>query len=221
LTLSGANLYTGGTEVTGGGTLLVANTEGSATGTGNLTVTNGSRLGGTGSIAGNVTVYANSYLDLQNNQCKSITINKNLMLNSNANIVLEVNPLTSLSDAVNAVDVSINGNLEIVKLGNGTFQAGMTFKIFNASGTITGTFAQITASLPDGLAWSQSRLAEGILTVETTTGLSSVEMERKTVKAVEYYNLLGITVPEDARGFVLKKIVYNDNAIVIEKTFKK
>jgi autotransporter-associated beta strand protein len=55
LTLSGANTYSGNTIV-GGGTLLVANTAGSGTGAGAVTVNSGATLGGTGTIDGAVTV---------------------------------------------------------------------------------------------------------------------------------------------------------------------
>jgi autotransporter-associated beta strand protein len=53
--LGGANLYGGDTIVTAG-TLLVNNTTGSGTGTGNVIVNAGATLGGTGSIAGSVTI---------------------------------------------------------------------------------------------------------------------------------------------------------------------
>ena len=51
LTLRGASTYTGLTTVQAG-TLLVNNATGSGTGSGNLTVTNGATLGGTGVVAG-------------------------------------------------------------------------------------------------------------------------------------------------------------------------
>ena len=53
-TLSAANTYSGGTFVTGG-TLFVNNTTGSGTGTGNVSVSSGGLLAGTGSISGIVT----------------------------------------------------------------------------------------------------------------------------------------------------------------------
>ena len=53
-TLTGASTYTGGTTVSNG-TLLVSNTTGSGTGSGNVTVKPGATLGGTGTISGNVT----------------------------------------------------------------------------------------------------------------------------------------------------------------------
>ena len=60
LTLSNANYY-GGTTTISGGTLVAANTSGSATGTGTVVV-NGVRLAGTGTIAGtSVTVSGSHY----------------------------------------------------------------------------------------------------------------------------------------------------------------
>ena len=53
--LTGANTYSGGTTLAGGGTLLVNNTSGSGTGTGAVTVTTAT-LGGTGSISGPVSL---------------------------------------------------------------------------------------------------------------------------------------------------------------------
>lgn len=55
LTLKGASTYTGGTLVEAG-TLLVSNARGSGTGTGEVRVQSGATLGGTGFIAGAVTV---------------------------------------------------------------------------------------------------------------------------------------------------------------------
>src|SRR4029077_525656 len=57
LTLTTANTYKGDTTVMGGGTLLVNNTVGSGTGTGDVTVNGaGTTLGGTGIISKQVTV---------------------------------------------------------------------------------------------------------------------------------------------------------------------
>jgi autotransporter-associated beta strand protein len=53
-TLTSANTYTGGTSITGG-TLLVNNAAGSGTGTGDVSVSDGGLLAGTGSISGIVT----------------------------------------------------------------------------------------------------------------------------------------------------------------------
>ena len=57
--LTGANTYSGGTTIAGGGTFLVNNTSGSGTGSGAVTVTTAT-LGGTGSISGSVSVHGAS-----------------------------------------------------------------------------------------------------------------------------------------------------------------
>ena len=59
--LAGANTYSGGTTVSHG-TLLAANTSGSATGTGAVSMASGTRLGGTGTLAGAVTLQSGSAL---------------------------------------------------------------------------------------------------------------------------------------------------------------
>jgi fibronectin-binding autotransporter adhesin len=61
LELTGGNLYTGRTLVRDG-TLLVSNTTGSGTGTGDLFVEAGATLGGTGTIAGDTVVSAGAIL---------------------------------------------------------------------------------------------------------------------------------------------------------------
>jgi len=55
LTLSGLSTYSGGTTISEG-TLLVNNTSGSGTGSGLVTVTSGAKLGGTGTVGGDVEV---------------------------------------------------------------------------------------------------------------------------------------------------------------------
>ncbi|GAB6010973.1 rhamnogalacturonan lyase family protein [Viscerimonas tarda] len=219
LTLSGANTYTGLTDVTGG-TLLIANTTGSATGTNNITVRTGSRFGGTGSVTGNVSVYANSYLFLQNNACATITIGGSLSLAANAVLAIDVNPSNGQSDVVKAGSVTVLGNLEITPT-TGSLQSEASFKIFNTSGTISGAFAQITPQPAAGFEWSQSRLSEGIIELKSSTGIRDAVSEQKTVKAVEYYNTLGLVLNENAKGFVICKTIYEDGSVKVEKLFKK
>src|SRR5207244_2085978 len=59
--LYGANTYNRGTDVNEG-TLLVNNTVGSGTGTGDVSVSSGATLGGSGSIDGNTTISSGGHL---------------------------------------------------------------------------------------------------------------------------------------------------------------
>lgn len=63
LTLTGNNTYSGDTVISAG-TLMVSNTAGSGTGSGNVTVHAGARIGGSGSISGNLTLQAGAQLVL-------------------------------------------------------------------------------------------------------------------------------------------------------------
>ena len=63
LTLSAANTYTGTTTISGG-TLMVTNTTGSCTGYGAVTVKTGATLGGTGAVAGAVSVESGGTLSV-------------------------------------------------------------------------------------------------------------------------------------------------------------
>jgi fibronectin-binding autotransporter adhesin len=83
--LLGANTYTGGTTVNGG-TLLVSNATGSGTGTAAVTVNNlNTRLGGTGTISGAVTVNTGGLIGAGNlNGVGTLTLSNGLTLNNGA-----------------------------------------------------------------------------------------------------------------------------------------
>lgn len=221
LTLSGANTYTGLTDVTGG-SLIVANTTGSATGTNNITVRTGASLSGNGKIAGGVTVYASSNLALQNNLLETLSVGGSLTLASSSKMTVDLYPGKLQSDVVSVGgNLSIGSNLEIVRLGSTEFQDGQEFKIFNVTGTISGGFATITPILENKLGWDQSKLlTDGILMVKTVTGVDT-PTSSKEVLSVEYFNLTGYKVPELTEGFVIRKTIYTDGSVELEKKFNK
>ncbi len=149
LTLTGTNIYAGGTAVNAG-TLLVNNTAGSGTGTGAVAVTgSGTTLGGTGIISGPVIVAAGANIAPGNGGNNTAILQTGaLTLSPTANFRVDINGTTAGSGydriQVNTGGVLIlNSNL-VVTVGT-TLSVGQTFTILNkvAAGAIVGTFAGI------------------------------------------------------------------------------
>jgi autotransporter-associated beta strand protein len=158
LTLSRGNSYSGGTTVNGG-TLVVRNKSGSATGSGVVQVNNGT-LGGTGSISNAVTVgngSAAGAILLGGTSSKSpgtLTINDPLTFNFLSSYTCGLKRTTSGSGGVTAVagevsafGVTINSNVTFtfVDSGSGTLPIGTLFTVINnTSGLpISGRFSNL------------------------------------------------------------------------------
>jgi fibronectin-binding autotransporter adhesin len=185
LTLSGSNTYSGTTNVNAG-TLLVTNSTGSATGSGNVTVNSPASLGGNGTISGSVTVNSGG------------TIFTGLSSSHTSAATLTVGPLTlGGSTVLNLTSVpmspGLGGSDEIVSSGllnfggsltvndpNGlTYAAGDSFDLFSFgshSGSFTNSFPTGLPTLTGGLTWNTSTLyTNGIISIGggTTNGNDS------------------------------------------------
>jgi autotransporter-associated beta strand protein len=153
LTLSGANLYSGGTTIKRG-RLLVNNTSGSGTGSGPVFV-NGGALGGTGTIAGAVTIGNGSGSrallapGLSAPVPGRLIIQSALTYNSDATYKVQFNSTTAEADRVVANGVTINTGAQftLADLGNGTLPTGTVFTIIN--NTSASPIAGIFSNLPD------------------------------------------------------------------------
>jgi fibronectin-binding autotransporter adhesin len=86
LTLTAANTYTGTTTVSVG-TLLVNNTTGNGTGTGNLSVSSGAILGGSGTIAGAVSVAGTL---APGNSPANLTVNNSVTILDGGTLSMEI-----------------------------------------------------------------------------------------------------------------------------------
>lgn len=93
LTLSGNNSYSG-TTIVSAGTLKVANTTGSATGSGTVTVNSGAKLAGSGFIAGQVTIGSGGTL-APGNSPGILTVNNQVTFQLGSTFNAEVNGLTA------------------------------------------------------------------------------------------------------------------------------
>ncbi len=151
LTLSGSQSdYTGGTIVSGG-TLLIDNASGSATGTGPVTVDTGGTLGGSGIIPSAVTVNGTLAPSSGSTVPVRLTLQGPLTFANGAsfNCSFQADPMAA-SDEVAASGITIDPGavVNLMSRDAGSLDKGTVFVVLNntASTPISGTFA----NLPDG-----------------------------------------------------------------------
>jgi len=128
-TLNAANGYAGGTNVTGG-TLLVNNTTGSATGTGAVNVSTGAALGGAGIISGAVTI---SGALKPGNSIGTITVGNDVTWNGGNAWVFELG-----TPSINLAAANIGGTrdlLDITGAGSDFLKGTGSSWTFNFAGT--------------------------------------------------------------------------------------
>lgn len=150
LTLSGGNLYTGGTQVDAG-KLFLANTEGSATGTGTVTVKNNAGISGAGTIGGILLVETGALVEPGDESASSwtgklgtLTLEKNFLMNGK--LKMEVRNVSGyVSDKLTVKgNTSIGGELTVeIVAGNDAFPLGAEITLFNFIGAVSGQFSGI------------------------------------------------------------------------------
>ncbi|MEI7908684.1 MAG: autotransporter-associated beta strand repeat-containing protein [Verrucomicrobiota bacterium] len=209
LRLTGANTY-GETTSINNGVLLVANTTGSATGSGQVTVNSGGTLAGTGIIAGAVNVASGASLTVGGltGTPGTLTINGNLALAGNTVLRLNKGGATT-SDKIAKVTgtLAFGGTLTLANIG-ASLAEGDQFTIFAAGGT--AAFATISPASPDSnplLAWDTGLLgSSGIIRIRSANtvatpaislpsggyvGAQSVSISCSTAGATIYYTTDG------------------------------
>jgi fibronectin-binding autotransporter adhesin len=145
----GASTYGGGTQVIAG-TLLLTNTEGSATGTGSVSVSAGATLGGTGIASGSTTLAAGAKLSpgadagLTGNLTFSNGLNLSASSNDTGAYLFTLDTLAS-SDKItltSGTDFALNvGTLDVSDFTfttTGNFTTG-AYVLFNANSAIAGS----------------------------------------------------------------------------------
>jgi polygalacturonase/PKD repeat protein len=121
--------FAGGVIVSNSGTLLVNNPTGSGTGTGAVTVVSGATLGGTGIIAGPVTV--NGAL-APGGSAGTLTVSNNLVTSGGAALQYQLG--TSSDLAVVSGNLTLAGTLNIANAGGFT---NTTYTLFTYGGTLS------------------------------------------------------------------------------------
>jgi hypothetical protein len=165
LTITDPQTFGGGLVVSNG-TVLVNNASGSGTGGGAVSVVGGT-LGGTGTIAGSVTVESAGNL-APGASIDDLTISGVLTLNGNFTSEVNTGSTPNTDQVLGTSAVNYGGTLTINNQG-GLLTTSDTFQIFPA-GTRTGSFTIVPAN-PDndaGLAWDTSTLTtDGTLRIVT------------------------------------------------------
>ncbi|MDB6025470.1 MAG: hypothetical protein JWM68_1693, partial [Verrucomicrobiales bacterium] len=152
--LSKPSGYTLGTTVSSG-TLLVNNTTGSGTGTGNITVNSGATLGGTGFISGQVSVSPGATIAPGLvPSIGTLTLGSAQTLSGTAFMAIDRNGGSPVADkiVVSSGTLSYGGTLTVSNAG-AAFVGGDVFTLFNAP-SYTGAFAATNLpSLTNGMNW--------------------------------------------------------------------
>lgn len=139
LTLTGTNIYTGGTIISNG-TLRVNNTGGSGTGTGTVTVRNGGILTGQGAISGAVTIQSGGVLS-PGSAVGTLALNGGLTLNSGALCQLELSGTSSgIHDQLVITGNLTAGSNTISIAAPATLDESSDYLLMSYTGTLTGSF---------------------------------------------------------------------------------
>jgi autotransporter-associated beta strand protein len=223
-TLSHANTYTGITEITGG-ILTIDNIEGSATGSGNVTVRSGAAFRGRGSIAGKLLVESQASLTIgTGEQVEELKINSDVSFETGSFFSVHLDPSAKTCDKLIVEGtLKIGGILFINTLTSGEFLHSETYRILEA-GEIKGSFEMIFPKSPgEGLVWDTTwikpygllRVArEGTIAVEPQDEVTPLAIRPNPGK-----NLVEVSVAYSSKGMFTEPLLkcYNSSGTLIHQ----
>jgi autotransporter-associated beta strand protein len=174
LYLNGVNTYTGTTVVSQG------------------------TLGGTGTIAGPVSI-AVSAAFAPGIAIGTLTINNTLGLAGTSTTVMEVNKTANTNDLVTGVATLTYGGTLVLKNHGGLLAVNDTFNLFDAT-TFTGSFSSVVSQTPgQTVTWDTSNLL-----VDGSVRVASAVAASVTLTSVASGNTLDLSWPADQLGWRLE-----------------
>lgn len=192
------------------GILVVKNTTGSATGTGNVSVINSAMLMGNGIIGGNVVFSYTSKLrpGISETSIGTLNFSKNLTLTTGTTTTMKTNATSN--DQLNVIGtLYLNGTLDMRNYG-AVWADGTSYKLFTAA-AISGNFAVITPETPgEGLMWDTSLLNQGIISVKTATAVKRLDASSVRIYPQPIKDYCFISINNDISGEI-KIEVFNSN----------
>lgn len=200
LMLNATNTYTGATAVNAG-TLAV---NGQLTGTGSVTIANGSALSGTGTILGAAAIQSGGTLapGPSATTVGTLTFGDSLTLAAGSSSMFAITKLPLTNDVAKVAGALTNGGTLIVtNIGAVPLVAGDSFKLFDA-GSYNGSFAGIILPpLDSSLRWDASLInSAGIISVMTAPSAPLIS----TVKLIgDQFVFGGINGPTQGTYYVL------------------
>ncbi|MDO9613165.1 MAG: autotransporter-associated beta strand repeat-containing protein, partial [Bacteroidota bacterium] len=175
MTLIGANTYSGGTVVEGG-SLIVSNTSGSATGTGSVKVKSKTMITGNGIIAGPLIIEEGGGVSPGDANIGKLTVNNSITFHDKALLSIKCNTSNIQTDILKSTgQVTLGGILFITNLSDAGFASGIQFRCIEAP-EINGVFSAIVPAIPgDNLVWDSSELnTKGIIKIAVSTGIKMI-----------------------------------------------
>ncbi len=174
LTLSGANTYTGATEVAAGGLFLTGSL------TSNLTVDTGASFGGPGTLVGNLTVNGNIRPDIGTTNVVGIYTQA-----AGSSYTVEVTP-GGLSDKINVTGNAVINNTSAVAVmaDVGTYKRQTTYTILTASTGVNGKYGSVTSNfafLTPTLSYDANDVFLTLLQTDSAFAAGGVTSNQKSV----------------------------------------
>lgn len=208
--LTGSNIYSGTTTVTGG-TLIVNGTQ---SGTGTVTVKDGAKLAGKGRLRGATIVETDGTLEPGDSSISNFFMGR-LVLNEGCQVNMDINKIASTQDYITCGGtVKYGGTLNLSV--DGTLVDGDEFVLFTGTGH-SGNFENIIPAEPgEGLHWE---FEDGILRVALgATPTSDTKLNSFNVYPNPITSNVHIQLNENYTDVRLKVLNLN-GSVLVQKSF--